>query len=448
MSAPGRPEGEHRNALPVDPAPSAPPAAAHPPSATRALRPAHHLTLLKGGEHFFPALIEAIDAARAEVLLETYMFTFDRAALPVACALENAARRSVTVRVVVDGVGTGDVPAEWQQRWNAAGVQWIVFNPAQGWRLLLPKRWRRLHRKLCVVDGGVGFCGGINLLDDYYDPNYGVLEQPRFDFAVRVRGPLVADMHGTMSRLWARLRVAREAQHLDVAGALDAVVKAAHAGTDMQDEGMKGQIDRSGRRGDPAADAGMLAALVLRDNLRFRRSIEGNYRLAIAFAKSEIVIANAYFVPGVTLQRALVRAAERGVKVTLLLQGKYEYFMQFHASRAVYGAMLEAGIEIIEYAESFLHAKVAVMDADGGDLAIVGSSNLDPLSLLLAREANVFVRDDGFAAELRRHLQDAIASGRRVDPASYMRRPLPARALNWVAYALMRIALFATGNRY
>jgi cardiolipin synthase len=416
-------------------------------SATRALRPAHHLTLLKGGEHFFPALIEAIEAARAEVLLETYMFDFGRSVLPVAGALESAARRGVTVRVVVDGVGTGDVPAEWQRRWTSAGAQWVVFNPARGWRVVLPKRWRRLHRKLCVVDGSVGFCGGINLLDDHYDPNHGVLEQPRFDFAVRVVGPLVADMHGTMTRLWARSQVARQAQSFDVGAAFDAVISAAHAGTDMHDEGMKSEIDRDGRA-DPVADGGVLAALVLRDNLRFRRSIEGNYRLAIASAKSEIVIANAYFVPGVSLQRALIRAAERGVKVTLLLQGKYEYFMQFHASRAVYGAMLRAGIEIIEYAESFLHAKVAVMDADGGDLAIVGSSNLDPLSLLLAREANVFVRDDGFAAELRGHLQAAIASGRRVDPASYMRRPLLARGLNWVAYAMMRVALFATGNRY
>ena len=411
--------------------------------ANRALRPGHSLSLLKGGEAFFPALVEAISAARAEVLLETYIFDFTRSVEAVAQALAAAAQRGVVVRVVVDGVGTGGVPAEWQQRWQLAGVQWSIFNPAHGWRLLLPKRWRRMHRKLCVVDGSVAFCGGINLLDDFYDPNYGALDQPRFDFSVRVHGPLVADVHDTMSRLWARLQISREARQHDVAGAFKAVKAAARAGTDMLDTGMKAGLHRTA---SPAT--GSLAALVLRDNVRFRRSIEGNYRLAIALAKTEIIIANAYFVPGVQLQRALLRAARRGVRITLLLQGKYEYFMQYHASRAVYRVMLDAGITIIEYEASFLHAKVAVMDADGGALATVGSSNLDPLSLLLAREANVFVRDDAFAGELRAHLLAAIAQGRRVEPDEHARWPLVARGLNWVAYAVMRALLFVSGKRY
>jgi cardiolipin synthase len=409
---------------------------------TRALRPNHRLTLLKGGEALFPALAEAIMNARVEVLLETYIFEFSRSVLPVAQALAHAAERGIKVCVIVDGVGTGDVPAEWRRRWDDAGVQWRVFNPARGWRLLMPAGWRRLHRKLCVVDGSVGFCGGINLLDDYFDPNHGALARPRFDFTVRVTGPLVADMHATMLRLWARQQITREARQLDVAGAFEAVLDAAHAGTDMNEEGMKATLD------EPTSQGGSLAALVLRDNLRFRRSIEGNYRLAIALARAEILIANAYFVPGVQLQRALLRAAQRGVRVTLLLQGKYEYFMAYHASRAVYGAMLGAGIEIIEYEASFLHAKVAVMDADGGALAIVGSSNLDPLSLLLAREANVFVRDDAFAGELRAHLTDAIAKGRRVEPDAHTHWPLVVRWRNWLAYAVMRALLFLTGRRY
>ena len=412
--------------------------------ANRALRPGHRLTLLKGGQAFFPALAEAIAGARAEVLLETYIFDFTRSVEAVAQALSAAAQRGVTVRVVVDGVGTdAGVPAAWQQRWQAAGVQWRIFNPAQGWRLLLPKRWRRMHRKLCVVVGATAFCGGINLLDDFFDPNYGALDEPRFDFTVRVAGPLVADVHDTMTRLWTRLQITREARLRDVSGAIEAVRAAARAGTDMRDEDMKGDVGRTADAG-----TGALAALVLRDNVRFRRSIEGNYRLAIGLAKSEIIIANAYFVPGVQLQRALLRAAQRGVRVTLLLQGKYEYFMQYHASRAVYRVMLDAGITIIEYDASFLHAKVAVMDADGGALATVGSSNLDPLSLLLAREANLFVRDDAFAAELRAHLLEAIARGRRVEPDEHTRWPLVSRGLNWVAYALMRTALFVTGRRY
>jgi cardiolipin synthase A/B len=404
--------------------------------AATALRADHGLTLLKGGDGLFPALVEAISQARAEVLLETYIFEFDRSVLPVAMALEEAAARGVRVRVVVDGVGTGDVPADWARRWQAAGVHWHVFNPARGWRVLLPRRWRRLHRKLCVVDGALAFCGGINLLDDYYDPNHGVLEQPRLDFAVRITGPLVADMHATMTRLWARLQAVREARQLDFGAALQAVRLAARAGAEVS---------------EPAAlrVPGAIAALVLRDNFRYRRRIEGTYRLAIAQARSEILIANAYFIPGVQLQRALLRAARRGVRITLLLQGRYEYFMQYHASRAVYGMLLDAGIEIIEYEASFLHAKVAVMDSALGALATVGSSNLDPFSLLLAREANVFVRDDAFAAELRAHLLPAMAQqGRRVAREVHMHRPLLTRALNWVAYGLMRLALMVTGKRY
>jgi cardiolipin synthase len=158
------------------------------------------------------------------------------------------------------------------------------------------------------------------------------------------------------------------------------------------------------------------------------------------------LIANAYFVPGGRLRRALIKAARRGVKVNLLLQGKYEYFMQYHATRPVYGALLDAGVEIHEYDASFLHAKVAVID---GHWATVGSSNLDPLSLLLAREANVVVDDPVFAEDLRARLLAAIAGhGRRVDAAEYNQRPWRQRLLDLAAYALMRLALLLAGQRY
>ena len=139
-------------------------------------------------------------------------------------------------------------------------------------------------------------------------------------------------------------------------------------------------------------------------------------------------------------------AARRGVRVTLLLQGKYEYFMQYHAVRPVYGALLAAGVAIHEYERSFLHAKVAVVD---GHWATVGSSNLDPLSMLLAREANVVVQDTGFAGDLLLRLQAAMAQhGRQVDPQAYQGRSLGQRLKGWLAYALMRTAVVLTGRRY
>ena len=129
--------------------------------------------------------------------------------------------------------------------------------------------------------------------------------------------------------------------------------------------------------------------------MRNRARIERAYRRAIGRAREEIIIANAYFVPGRRMRHALETAARRGVKVQLLLQGRYEYFMQYYAARPIYGALLRAGVQIHEYSPSFLHAKVAVID---GRWATVGSSNLDPFSLLLAREANVVIEDAGFAA--------------------------------------------------
>ena len=413
-----------------------------PEPAASVLRGDHGLTLLTGGAQFFPSLVEAIDAAEREVLLETYMLSIAGAVVAVAEALERAALRGVAVRVVFDGVGTRSLPPEWRDRWTAAGVRFSVFNPASGWRMLLPAGWRRLHRKLAVIDAQVAFCGGINLIDDLEDPNHGPLAAPRLDFAVRVTGPLVDDVHDTMTRLWLRLQLKRRTRAFDVEGAVRALRSAARAG-----------LDAAGTRTGPdtraPATGPAVAALVLRDNVRWRRRIETTYRLAINQARREILIANAYFIPGVTLQRALLQAVRRGVRVTLLLQGRYEYFMAYHASRAVYDRLLAAGIRIVEYDESFLHAKVAVMDGPRGDVATVGSSNLDPLSLLLAREANVFVRDDAFAGELRGALETAMArQGRAVPLEAHVARPWFMRLLNWVAFAMMRFALLVTRKRY
>ena len=396
----------------------------------------HDVRLLQGALEFFPALIAELDRARADVQLETYIFNAAGAGADVAQALERAARRGVRVQLIVDGVGTGRIAEPWATRLREAGVQVQVYAPLGPLGLLFPRHWRRLHRKLCVVDGMVLFCGGINVLDDFEDPNWGRLAAPRLDFAVRVEGTLV-DFAGTvMKQLWLRTLAVQDVQRRQLARAL-ADWRAARA--------LRHGLRRGARRG-----RGMRAALLLRDNVRFRTRIERSYRRAIAQAREEIIIANAYFVPGGKLRRALVLAARRGVRVRLLLQGRYEYFMQYHAARPVYGALLAAGVEIHEYAPSFLHAKVAVVDADGAQpWATVGSSNLDPLSLLLAREANVMVRDAGFARQLRARLMAAIASGGGpLDPQTYAHRPWHQRVLDRVAAALMRAALWITGKHY
>ena len=168
-------------------------------------RSGHEVQLLQGSGELFPALVSAIDAAQREVRLETYIFDVTGAAEQVVAALERAGLRGLAVKVVVDGFGTSPLPPQWQQRLQRAGVDWRVYAPVGWMGMLRLGSWRRLHRKLCVVDGEVAFCGGINLLDDLHDPNHGPLEAPRLDFAVRVTGPLVPEAETSMARLWWRI---------------------------------------------------------------------------------------------------------------------------------------------------------------------------------------------------------------------------------------------------
>ncbi|MFM2111677.1 MAG: cardiolipin synthase ClsB [Pseudomonadota bacterium] len=397
----------------------------------------HDVRLLEGGRQLFPALVTAMNAAQHSIYLETYIFDTTAEGETVAQALMDAARRGVQVRVVMDGVGTRHFDPQWAGRWSEAGVQWRLYKPLGWLGLLIPSRWRRLHRKLCVVDREVAFCGGINILDDWHDPHHGSLEEPRLDFAVEVQGPLVLHVRRAVESLWWRSIAMKELRSRELRAAWRSAQEA------------------SARYLDQFRDSSLMsgnkwAALLLRDNVAHRRRIERTYLQAIAAARYEIIIANAYFLPGRKLRQAILRAANRGVKVRLLLQGRYEYFFQYHATRPIYGQLLQAGVEIYEYEPSFLHAKVAVMDARHDHAwATVGSSNLDPLSLLLAREANVLIRDRGFARQLElRLLQVMHSDGRLVSREAVSGRHVWQRALDWVAYALVRTALALTGKRY
>jgi cardiolipin synthase A/B len=408
----------------------------------------HQVHLLQGTAQFFPAMIAAMDAAQSDIRMETYIFDFTATGADVGAALARAALRGVQVRLVVDGAGTSEIAADWRERFDAAGVQWRIFNPMGRLGMLLPSHWRRLHRKLCVVDGGteraVAFCGGMNILDDYYDPNHGTLKAPRFDFSVRVTGSLVNEVVEAMDNLWQRIQAMRSLRQHEISAAVSTWVgsRANAFGGAFEPEITTDFVAKN--------SVVSKASLLLRDNLRHRKRIERAYLKAIGDAHHEIIIANAYFVPGGKLRRALIAAAQRGVKVKLLLQGRYEYFMQYHAARPVYSALLAAGVEIHEYASSFLHAKVAVIDAaEPQAWATVGSSNLDPLSLLLAREANIVVRGSEFALALQSTLLHAMAKdGKQIDPADYANRPLVQRLRDHIAYAIMRAALWSTGNRY
>lgn len=338
------------------------------------------LLLLQDGAEFFPQLCDDIDAAQHSIYLETYIFAADETGRMITAALQRAAARGVVVRVLLDGFGSAELPQHWVDELRMAGieVQWFRREVSPfTLRRSRKRRLFRLHRKLAVMDGKVAFVGGINIIDDI--PEYSDFTVPRLDYAVRVQGAVTGEIHAAMRRLW---------------GVVSWV--------NFRKRGK--ELRRLVLEKEEHAVAPEITFL-LRDNLRHRRDIERAYLKAIAGAQREIIIANAYFLPGRAFRRALNRAVQRGVRVVLLLQGKVEYRLQHYATHALYDQLLVAGVEIYEYQASYMHAKVAVVD---GKWATVGSSNIDPFSLLLAREANLAVWDTGFAGELRASLLVAI----------------------------------------
>ena len=371
----------------------------------------NRLRLLQSGAEFFPALIAAIDTAQSEIHLETYIFNADPSAEAVRDALIRAAQRQVQVRVLVDGVGSHALPAEWRKAFADSGVSLLVYRPlVMGW-LANPHSLRRLHRKLAVIDARIAFIGGMNLMDDFEPVRF---DAPRLDFSVEVQGPLLAPIHKSMRRLWRLVALSQlqSGEHKEVKPAWP-------------------------------TDGHVRAAFVVRDNLAHRRDIERNYLAALARAREEIVIANAYFLPGYRFRKLLKKAAERGVQVKLLVQGHTDHPFFQAATRALYRDLLADGVKIYEYQASELHAKVAVVD---GHWATVGSSNIDPFSLLLAREANVVIDDKAFGRDLQQRLKLAMDQSSELDPADWQRRPWPRRMLSWLAYGSVRLMVGLVGG--
>ena len=373
-------------------------------------RPGNAIELLRSGAEYFPALIRAIDNAHRVVWIETYIFADDEAGRAVADALVRAAARGVVVRVLVDGWGAKHyLTSSLEGFLRRGGVQLLKYRPEVAPWQVRSNRLRRLHRKLCHVDGELAFVGGINIIHDMHTPGH---KPPRVDFAVALRGPLLPSIIQTMQRVWAIVEIS--------------------------------QLKSSGVPLFPPHTTGkrvgtQTAKFTIRDNLRHRQDIETAYLAEIRTARQEILIATAYFFPGAEFRHALIAAAARGVRVTLLLQARVEYRLLHWASRALYGQLLSSGIAIQEYHRSFLHAKVAVIDARW---STVGSSNIDPYSFLMAREANVFIRDPQFAAALRLELVKMIEEGSRsVEQARWTHRSRLARVVSWIAYGIVRVSM-------
>lgn len=371
------------------------------------LIPGNAITLLQNGAQYFPALNTAIDQAAFEVHLETYIFEDDATGRKFAETLKRAAGRGVKVHVAADGFGSRDLPKRFVRDLRAAGVEFVFYRPEISPWTFKRHRLRRLHRKLAVIDRRIAFVGGINIINDavYVDR-----DSDRFDYAVKIEGPLIEPIFYAVRRLWMLLSWVNQGHRI---------------------------FRKLERIATPKAAGDIRAAFLMRDNLRHRREIQDAYFRAINRARREIIIANAYFLPGVDFRHALVAAAQRGVRVVLVLQGRREYFLQHYATRTLYASLLKAGIEIHEYQKSFLHAKVAVVDERW---ATVGSSNIDPFSLFLAREANVVIDDQKFAVELKQSLEQAMTGAcNAVLTDTLERQPFYERFLGWIGYGLVRI---------
>ncbi|WP_296275480.1 cardiolipin synthase ClsB [Pseudomonas sp. UBA7530] len=332
-------------------------------------RDGNHLRLLINGEGYYPRVFECIRAARVEVLLETFIIREDKVGLELQEVLIEAARRGVRVVIAVDGYGTADLQNEYVAAMTREGVKIHVFDPAPRRFGMRTNLFRRLHRKIVVIDGERAFVGGINYSADHLG-DYG--EMAKQDYAVEVTGPIVADLHTCTLRL----------------------LRPALAGPSP----VQANTQETG-------DARIM--LLERDNERHTTDIEDEHLRVFELARKRIVIANAYFFPGYRVLRALRNAARRGVQVTLILQGQPDMRWVQVFSRLLYNYLLRDGVVIYEYCQRPLHGKVALVD----DVwSTVGSSNLDPLSLALNLEANLVIQDRPFNQYLHDHLLELSAA--------------------------------------
>lgn len=335
-------------------------------------RDGNHIELLENGDEFYPAVFDAIDKARSKVILETFIWFDDNVGRQLHDVILNAAQRGVSIEVLLDGYGSPDLSDEFVGTLTSAGVMFRYYDPRPRTMGMRTNVFRRMHRKIVVIDGEVAFVGGINYSAEHMS-DYG--PEAKQDYAVRVEGPVVQDIyHFVLSNLGEE-RVSRWWQ-------------------------------RHYQQAVENTTPGEAQALfVWRDNNDHRDDIERHYLKMLAKAKKEVIIANAYFFPGYRLLHAMRNAARRGVKVKLIVQGEPDMPIVKVGARLLYNYLVKGGVEVYEYLRRPLHGKVALMD---DHWATVGSSNLDPLSLSLNLEANLIIHDTQFNQTLRDNLTRLI----------------------------------------
>ena len=325
---------------------------------------------LRGGGEAYPAMLAAIAGARRSVHLETYILRDDATGRSFAAALGERARAGVAVRLLVDSAGCLELPARFLDELRAQGVETCEYHPVAPWR---PRHGlnTRDHKKILVVDDQLGFVGGLNIGDEYEDAAKG--GGGWYDWHARVAGPVVHELAASFERTWSR------------AGGR--------------------AFERPTMPGPHLGRTVLGAKVIVNEGLRQRFGMHRTYLHAIAQAKHEVAIMNAYFIPQTGLRRSLARAAARGVRVRVVLPGVSDVKAVHHASRHQHGRLLKSGVELYRW-PGMMHAKFAVID---GIWSTIGSYNLDRRSIEHNLEAGLVVLDRPLGERLHRQFEDDLA---------------------------------------
>ena len=334
----------------------------------------NRITLLVNGDEYYPAVFDAIDHAQHKVILETFIWFEDDVGKQLHSVLLRAAQRGVKIEALLDGYGSPDLSDAFVNELTAAGVVFRYYDPGPRLFGMRTNLFRRMHRKIVVVDETVAFVGGINYSAEHMS-DYG--PEAKQDYAIRIEGPVVQDI------------LLFELENLPGKEAARRWWKRRH------------RPEENRKPGEAQA------LFVWRDNGEHRDDIERHYLKMLANAKREVIIANAYFFPGYRLLHAMRSAARRGVRVKLIVQGEPDMPIVKVGAELLYNYLVDGGVEVYEYIRRPLHGKIAVKD---DYWATVGSSNLDPLSLSLNLEANLIIHDRPFNQTLRDNLEALLAN--------------------------------------
>jgi cardiolipin synthase len=366
--------------------------------------------LLRDGVEAFPIMLDAIGKAKREVLLEMYWIGADAVGTRFREALAERARAGITVRVIYDAVGSLAIGDAFWQPLLAAGGEVREYHPLSPLRPTfdLARIEQRDHRKILVVDGDVGFTGGLNLARPWLPLDED--GQAWRDDMIEIRGYASAELRTLFYKTWRRVwfrNLPQDFGPMNVPRDLVPLSK------------------------KPSGKVYVLASL-----RKSRRNLRREYLSRINRAHTSIDIANSYFIPDRSVRNALFRAILRGVRVRVLVPEKSDVAVVQFALEALYDSLLKKGIEIYAFPGPMMHAKTAIID---DRFATIGSYNLDERSWRKNLEVNVGVEDEAFAKYVRNWFDRDVAGATRVDLYKWRARPIARRGIEYVAFALRKL---------